>query len=73
MQSLKCLVINFPNFNKGLPMRRFLLALLASCIEKTGGVAKYPRANRLELLAERLANTNQASPELLEVLAVRTC
>lgn len=51
------------------PKNKDDLTPLASCIEKTGGVAKYPRANRLELLAERLADINQASPQLLEILA----
>lgn len=45
------------------------LTPLESCIAKTGGVAKYPKATRLELLSERLTDINQSSPELLEILA----
>ncbi len=42
---------------------------LPSCIARTGGVRKYPRATRLELLAERLADLGLASPSMLEFLS----
>lgn len=45
------------------------LSPIAPCIKKTGGIAKYPTANRQELLMERLAEICEAPPELLQALA----
>ena len=45
------------------------LTPLPSCVRQTGGVVKYPSATRLELLSERLADINSASPEMLKNLA----
>lgn len=44
---------------------------LAECIEQTGGIRKYAKATRWELLEERLADLGLASPSMLEHLA--TC
>lgn len=45
------------------------LSPLPSCLQMTGGIAKYPTATRFELLSERLAEINLASPKMLEDLA----
>lgn len=45
------------------------LSPTSKCIEKTGGKAKYPTANRQELVMERLAETCDVTPELLKSLA----
>ena len=45
------------------------LSPISSCIEKTGGKAIYPTANRQELLMERLAEICDVTPELLKSLA----
>ena len=42
---------------------------LAKCIDLTGGVQKYPNANRWELLIERLADMGYATPDALEMLS----
>jgi isopenicillin N synthase-like dioxygenase len=39
------------------------------CIARTGGVQKYPNANRLELLSERLVELGLASDSMVEYLA----
>lgn len=40
---------------------------IASCIDLTGGVCRYPKASSLELLASRLRELGLASPELLQL------
>lgn len=42
---------------------------LPSCIERTGGVRKYAKATRLELLEERLVDLGLASLEMMQHLA----
>ncbi len=42
---------------------------LPGCIARTGGEQKYPHANRIELLAERLVDLGLASPFLMQMLA----
>jgi hypothetical protein len=42
---------------------------LQACIDRTGGVPKYAKATRLELLEERLVDLGLASPVMMQHLA----